>query len=143
MSYPLSSSPYSTATIDGYFAKTNKGQGINYLIKDIENAKLPPSSECALIQDGNSSFYMKDVPHTMQTISKHIFQSISAAAETVFSTDTYADRLLSPKSAARDRRGCGERFIIDEPNIHRPVDWKTFLTNDDKKKSFISLLLRN
>ena len=143
MSYPLSPTPYSIATIDGYFAKTNKARGMNDLIRDIENAKLPPSTEYALIHDGNSSFYMKDVPFTMKSISERIFHSIPEAAEIIFSTDTYVDRYLSPKSAERDRRGCGERYVIDGLNMHCPVDWKTFLTNDDNKKSFINLLLRH
>ena len=64
MTYPLTLTPYSMATIDGFFAKINKAQGMNYLIKDADNvcALLPDPNECALIQDGNSSFHMKDVP---------------------------------------------------------------------------------
>ena len=52
------------ATIDEFFAKTNKAQGMHYLIKDAVNAYalLPDPNECALIQDGNSSFHMKVVP---------------------------------------------------------------------------------
>ena len=85
---------------------------------------------------------MKDVPQAMQAISQRILNSLPAAAEIVFSTDTYTDRLHSPKSAERDRRGCGERFIVHGLNIHRPADWKAFLTNNENKKSFINLLLR-
>lgn len=76
---------------------------MNYMIKDVENAQLPSPRECILIQDGNSSFYMHDAPQTMRTISEFIFKSHLAAAETVFSTDTYLDHLYSPKSAERDR----------------------------------------
>ena len=78
-----------------------------------------------------------------QTISQRIFGSLLAAAETIFSTNSYVDRLHSPKSAERDRRGCGEKFIVEGLNIHRPVDWKAFLTNDDNKKSFMHLLLEH
>ena len=110
---------------------------MNYLIKDAVNAYalLPDPNECALIQDGNCSFYMKDVPPTMKTRSQRIFGSLPAAAETSFSTDSYVDLLHSPKSAERDRRGCGEMFIVEGLN------WKSFLTNDKNKKSFIYLLL--
>ena len=112
--------PYSMATIDGFFAKTIKAQGMNYLIKDVDNAcaLLPDPNECALMQDGNSSFYMKDVPQTMKTISQGIFGSLPAAADICFSTDSYFDCLHSPKSAERDRRGCSERFIVEVLNIH-------------------------
>ena len=145
MIYPITLTSYSMATIDGCFAKTNTAQGMNYLIKDADNActLLPDPNECALIQDGNSSFYMKFVPPTMKTISQLIFGSLSAAAETMFTTDSYVDRLHSPKSAERDQRGCGEKFIVGGLNIHRIVDWKAFLTNDEHKKSFIHLLLEN
>ena len=66
--YPLTLTPYSMATIDGFFAKTNKAQGMNYLIKDADNAcaLLPDPNECAIIQDGNSSFYMKNVPRQLK-----------------------------------------------------------------------------
>ena len=76
----------------------------------------------------------------MKTPSQRIFGSLPAEADTMFSTDSYVDRLHSPKSAERDRRGCGERLIVKGLNIHRPVDWKAFLTNDESKKSFIDLL---
>ena len=113
------------------------------MLRDAENAKRPSPSQCALIQDGNSSFYMSEVPRTMKAISERTFKSLPAAAETVFSTDTYLDRLKSPKSAERDRRGCGECFIVKGLNVHRPADWKGFLTNDENKKSFIHLLLNH
>ena len=82
----------------------------------------------------------------MKTISQRIFGGLPAAAETnnnYFSTDSYVDRLHSPKSAERNRRGCGEKFIVEGLNIHRPVDWKAFLTNDENKKSFMHLLLEH
>ena len=52
-------------------------------------------------------------------------------------------RLHSPKSAERDRRGCGERYIVNGLNVRRPADWKGFLSNDDNKKSLIHLLLEH
>ena len=110
ITYPLTLTPYSVATIDG----------ITYV--DNACALLPDLNECALIQDGNSSFYMTDVPRTMKTISRRIFGCLPGAAETSFSTDSYVDRLHSPKSAERDRRGCDEKFIVEGMNFHRPVD---------------------
>ena len=84
---------------------------------------------------------MKSVHPTKKTISQRIFGGLPAAAEIVFSTDSYVARLHLPKSAERDRRGSGERFIVEGLDIRRPVDWKAFLTNDENKKSFIHLLL--
>ena len=115
------------------------------ILFDADNAcaLMHDPDECTLIQDGNSSFYMKDVPPIMKTISQRIFGGLPAAAETIFSTDSYVDRLHSPKSAERNRRGCGEKFIVEGLNIHRPVDWKAFLTNDKNKKSFMHHLLEH
>jgi len=48
ITYPLTLTPHSMATINGFFAKTNKAQGMNYLIKDVDNA-------CALLHDPNNS----------------------------------------------------------------------------------------
>ena len=79
----------------------------------------------------------------MKPISQRIFGSLRAAAETIFSTDNYVDHLHSQKSTERDRRGCGEKFIVEGLNIRRTVDWKAFLTNVENKKSFIHLLLEH
>ena len=87
MTYPLTLTPYSMATIDGLFAKTNTAQGMNYLIKDAINAYalLPGPNECVLVQDGNSSFCMKDVLPTMKRPSRRIFGSLPAAADAITS----------------------------------------------------------
>ena len=143
MSYPLTLTPYSISTIDGFFAKTNKAKAMSYIIKDIANEKLPSPSECALIQDGNASFYMSNVPQNKKSISERIYKSLPSAAETVFSTDTYVQRLQSPKSAERDRRGCGDRFVVNGLNVRRPADWSTFLTNDENKTALIHLILNH
>ncbi|CAJ1079900.1 hypothetical protein XNOV1_A042672 [Xyrichtys novacula] len=108
MSYPLTVTPYSISTVDGIFAKNNKAQGMNLMIKDAENVELPSASQCGLVVDGNATFYMSNVPQTVKTISERIIKSQRPEAEMVFSTDTYVDRLHSPKSAERDH--CGERF---------------------------------
>ena len=139
MTYPLTLTPYSVSTIDGFFAKTNKAKGMNYLINKDNEVNVVPEN-CALIQDGNSSFYMSNVPPTMKTISERIFASLPKAAVVIFSTDTYVDRLRSPKSAERNSRGCGDCYIVEGINVRRPPDWNNFLLNDENKRSFIHLL---
>ena len=42
MTYPLTPVPYSLATADGCFSKTNKAKGFQFLIRDLENDILPP-----------------------------------------------------------------------------------------------------
>ena len=65
------------ATIDRFFAKNQSN-----LMKDADHAQLPGLNEYVLIQEGNSSFQMKDVSLTMKMISHQIFSSLPAAAET-------------------------------------------------------------
>jgi len=38
--YPLTLTSYSTATIRGFFAKTNRAQSVKYLIKGADHAQL-------------------------------------------------------------------------------------------------------
>ena len=37
MKYPLTPVPYSLATADGFFNKTDKSKGFHYLMNDVEN----------------------------------------------------------------------------------------------------------
>lgn len=54
LTYLLTMTPYSITTTDGFFAKTNKAKGMNYLINK-KNERMFIPENYALIQDGNSS----------------------------------------------------------------------------------------
>ena len=41
MSYPLTPIPYSTATADGFFSKTNKAKGMKLITKDVDDEPFP------------------------------------------------------------------------------------------------------
>ena len=41
MSYPLTPIPYSIATADGFFAKTNKAKGTELIAKDVDDEPFP------------------------------------------------------------------------------------------------------
>ena len=69
-------------------------------------------------------------------ISHRIFGTLPAAAEAMFNTDNYVDRLHSPTSAERGRRGCGARFVVDGVNIR----YNLRNGNDENKKSFINII---
>ncbi|CAJ1061367.1 hypothetical protein XNOV1_A031607 [Xyrichtys novacula] len=138
MSCPLTVTPYSISTVAGFFAKNNKAQGMNLMIKDAENVELPAASQCGLCH-----FLHEQCAPDSENHFRMYHQNQPPAAETVFSTDTYVDRLHSPKSAERDRRGCDEQYIVNGLNVPRPADWKGFLSNDDNKKSLIHLLLEH
>ena len=70
MSYPLTPKPYSIATADGFFAKTNKAKGMELLAKDVDNK--PPGNETLVIEDGNAIFYyLSQVPGNFKGIAEH------------------------------------------------------------------------
>ena len=71
MSYPLTPKPYSIATADGFFAKTNKAKGMELLAKDVDNEPLPPDNETLVIEDGNAILYcLSQVPGTSRGLQK-------------------------------------------------------------------------
>jgi len=79
----LTLTPYSMAEIDWFFAKTNKAQGMKYLIKDADHAQLHGPNEYALISGGSSPFHLNDVSPTTKIISHRIFGALPAATETI------------------------------------------------------------
>ena len=61
---------------------------MNYMIRDAENVQHPPT-QCGLIQDGNSLFYMNDAPQTMKTVSSpavYLLQLEQHSAQTLVLT---------------------------------------------------------
>ena len=58
----------------------------------------------------------------------------------IFSTDSYHPDSI--KTQERQRRGCGEQFILDGSATRKPKDFKAFLTNDTNKKQLCEVLLK-
>ena len=58
----------------------------------------------------------------------------------VFSTDNYVPN--SVKTMDRLRRGTGSKLILKGEKTKKPVDWKSFLCNDESKNQLIDLLVR-
>lgn len=141
MTYPLTPVPYSLATADGYFIKTDKAKGFQFLIRDLENDILPPYEKTLTIEDGNALFhYMRELPDNFKGICLKLFDMKVRGTDVIFSTDTYQPN--SVKSVERKRRGCGEKLILHGEMTKRPSDWKAFLANDENKTQLTRLLLR-
>ena len=103
MSYPLTPKPYSIATADGFFAKTNKAKGMELLAKDVDNGPLPPDNETLVIEDGNAIFYyLSQVPGNFKGIAEKIFSIMVRKPFVIFSTDMYHPN--SVKAVERLRR---------------------------------------
>ena len=140
LKYPLTPVPYSLATADGFFAKTNKAKAFHYIAKDVADGTPPPQSETLTLHDGNAVFYcMKEVPGNFREISLKLFDMMGKG-DVIFSTDSYHPGSI--KTVERQRRGTTEKFIIRGGSTKRPSDWKGFLANDCNKKQFIELLVQ-
>ena len=141
MKYPLTPIPYSLATADGFFNKTDKSKGFHYLIKDVENSPIPSPETCLIIEDGNAVFhYLKEVPANFKQICHKILDMLPKKSDSVFSTDMYYPD--SVKAVERRRRGCAEKLVLQGELTKRPGDWQTFLTNDENKLQLTRLVLR-
>ena len=90
MTFPLTPVPYSLATPDGSFVKTDKAKGFHFLVKDSVNAALPPMGDTLTIFDGNASFYqLKDIPSNFCQIASKLFDMTGRSGDVIFSTDQY------------------------------------------------------
>lgn len=82
--------PYSLATTDGFFCKTDKSTTFHQLTRGVPDAVGPIRNETLTIYDGNACFYMmKDVPSNFMLICQKVFGMMQRNGDAVFSTDTY------------------------------------------------------
>ena len=93
------------------------------------------------IQDGNALFHtLVNLPHTFGGICLQILDLMVSNKRFFFSTDScHPDSI---KTQERQRRGCGEQFILDGSETRKPKDFKTFLTNDANKRHLCEVLLK-
>ena len=88
--FPLTSVPYSLATADGFFCKTDKSKSFHHLTKGVVDAVEPDMKDTLTIYDGNAYFYMmKDIPSNFELICRKVFAMMYTRGDAVFSTDTY------------------------------------------------------
>ena len=141
MKYPLTPIPYSLATADCFFNKTDTFKGFHYLIKDVENSPIPSAEKCLIIEDGNAVFhYLKGVPVNFKQICHKILDMLPKKSDVVFSTDMYYPD--SVKAVERRRRGCAEKLVLQGELTKHSGDWQTFFTNDENKIQPTKLVLR-
>ena len=143
MKYPLTPVPFSIGTADGCLEKTDKSKGLKYITEGIDLADIPQSDKTLLvIEDGNALFHsMKEVPNNFRQISEKLFNMMPQRVDVIFSTDMYKENYV--KRMERDRRGNGERLLIQGGNTKKPAEWKSFLTNDDNKKQLVQVLQKS
>ena len=94
------------------------------------------------IQDGNNALFhtLVNLPHTFGGICLQILDLMVSNKSFFFSTDScHPDSI---KTQERQRRGCGEQFILDGSETRKTKDFKTFLTNDANKRHLCEVLLK-
>ena len=139
MKYCLTPIPYCIATADGYLAKGDKSKSFSNLSKTIEDAVLKHTNSFT-VEDGNALFYqLKPVPDTFKRISEKIYDNLPRG-DVLVSTDMYWENSI--KTLERQRRGCGERFIVKGENTRKPYDWKSFLSNSENKEQLIEMIFK-
>ena len=140
MGFTLTPVPPCYGTPDGFFNKTNKASLLHYILTDFNESVSYPT-DTFFIQDGNSTFHsLKDLPSTFGGICLKILDQMIPKKNFVFSTDSY-DK-YSVKAQERLRRGLSKQFLIDGPSTRKPLDFKSFLQNDQNKEQLCDLLLR-
>ena len=141
MKYPLTPIPYSLATANSFFNKTDKSKGFHYLMKDVENSPIPSTGLCLIIEDGNAVFhFLKEVQGNFKQICHKIYDMLPKNSDVVFSTDMYYSD--SVKAVEWRKRGCAEKLVLQVELTKQSGDWQTFLTNDENKLQLTRLVLR-
>ena len=75
--YPLSPVPWSTATADGCFCKTNKSQLLHVIEKDVSHLDVVLPSNHVYVIDGNA--LIRSIVHLPQTFGDFAFLQSSVA----------------------------------------------------------------
>ena len=138
MKFTITPLPYSIATADGYFAKTNKATGLHFVLQDVDDSMMPPPSETLVIEDGNADFYcLRVLPWVFTKKAHSIFDIVPTRPDFIFSTDMYHENSI--KTQERIRRCCGPKLQITNCTKH-PKEWKLFLSNSAKKDQLCHIL---
>ena len=123
---------------------------MHFLVKDIDDAPIPPTADTLVIQDGNALLHtMTHEPGYFQLLSHQISESMPKTMDFIFSMDTcmYQEVMtptachtrpaieVSIKDIERKQRGSSEKLIIGGPLTKKPAHWKNFLMNDENSLS--------
>ena len=83
---------------------------------------------------------MAEVPQNFKETSEKVYNIVSKTSDVICSTDMYQPNSI--KAMERQRRGAGEKFIVQGEMTKKPADWKGFLTNDENKKQLIQIIFK-
>ena len=140
-SYPLGPIPWSLATADGSFIKTNKAQLMHHL-EDQSPAPVDSAevANCTVIIDGNAFLRsLVRLPETFGEMAKLVISTLPKGKSVHFVTDSYQPDSI--KQAERLRRGTSTTFLIGGPLTKLPKDFSAFMLNAGNKLQLVKFLL--
>ena len=138
--YSLSPIPWSLATGDGCYAKTNKSQLLHMLEKECPNVEAPVPDDVSYVVDGNALIQsLTKLPGTFGELAQLIFRCLPKSSHVHFVTDSYHSQSI--KDHERSRRGTSSTYVIGGRQTKMPRDFSAFLSNASNKKQLIKFLL--
>ena len=140
--YPLNPVPWSLATPDGGFAKTDKAQLLHALECEADTHSQSPHDlpfNCVVVIDGNALLQaMTHLPDTFEEL-ECVFKCLPKAQTVHFVTDSYHPRSI--KDMERHRRGQTKAHVLGGPKTKLPHDFSAYMHNSDNKTQLIHFLL--
>ena len=140
--YPLSPVPWSLATADGCFVKTNKAQLMHVLEAEAgsDSVQIEEVTDNVVVLDGNAVIQsLVHLPETFGELALMIFNCLPKAKSVHFVTDSYHDDSI--KNVERSRRGCSSTLLIGGPSTKMPHDFGAFLRNAENKRQLVKFIL--
>jgi hypothetical protein len=139
--YPLSPIPWSLATADGSFMKTNKAQLMHMLEERSAARDYEMPTDCTVIMDGNALLQsLTNLPETFGGLALIVFNCLPKVSVVHFVTDSYHSNSI--KQSERDRRGSSSKYVIGGRMTKLPRDFSSFMHNSENKTQLISFLLK-
>ena len=140
LTYFLFPVPYIFATVDVFFAKTNKAKMLHHLLETYTDTVSYPN-DSFYIEDSNALVHvLKDLASTFGEIYLMVLDQMVHKKYFVFSTDSYHPNSI--KSQERLRRGTSQMHILSGPATRKPKDMTEFLCNDENKMQLFQLILQ-
>ena len=144
LTYPLSPVPLSLATADGSIRKCSKSMLYQSALDQLRGVDYSSISDVKIyILDLAAVIRCIDPKQcTIRQFADRIFQTVPTQVEVVIiACDTYSGKSI--KEEEHKRRGQGERYIINSPDVRIPNDFLTFLSNGENKERIFYLIMQS
>ena len=132
LSYPLSPVPLSLATADGAIRKSAKSNLYQCAFDDLQEVSYAeiPDVKIFILDLAAAVRSTNAKQSTIRQFANRILQAIPHQMDATYvACDVYSGHSI--KEAERKRRGQGERYILNSPDVKVPSDFDGFLSNGE------------